>query len=341
MKVLLTGGSGFLGSHIARELTAAGHSARLLLREGSKRDGLVGLTYETALGDILDRASLDRAMDGVDAVIHTAGLVSFRRKAKADLFRVNVDGTRNVLAAAQARGIRVVHTSSIAAIGATESPSVLNEESPWTIGDYGIHYINSKRRGEEVVREFAEQGVNAVIVNPGTILGPGDVYLTSSRFVLEYLRGRNTFYPGGGTSFCDVREVARAHVTALTKGRTGERYILAGQNVTYREALQTFHALSGAQRPRRLPKALGFVAAFFCEAAALVARHPLEDVTFPFIRFSFLYQAYDVSKAARELDYVVRPFEETVRDTILDHLKRGLAKPTTPTLRAYLEPQPN
>jgi dihydroflavonol-4-reductase len=335
MKVLVTGATGFLGSEIARELVRQGHTLRVLVRATSKLDGLAGLSYEPVVGDVLDAASIERALDGVDALIHVAANTSARPRDAAAVRRVTVEGTRTVMAAAAKRpGLRVVHTSSTAAVGATRRPRVLDESATWDIGAQGYAYIAAKHESEQVVLEHARAGMNVVILNPSMILGPGDVYITSTRYVLEYLRGRNRFTIRGGLSFCDVREVARAHVTALTKGRAGERYILAGQDVTHAEAMATLRRVSGGPRPIPIPYAVLWLAAALSETVARVKSHGLEEMNLGVARSARLFHHFDVSKARRELDYVVRPFDETVRDTVRDLVARGLAPGQAPALAA-------
>lgn len=334
MKVLLTGATGFVGSEIARELVRNGHEVRVLVRKTSKLDGLKGVPHERFEGDILDRASLDRALDGMEALIHTAANVSARRRDAALIDRVNVEGTRTVLDAAAAKpGLRVVYTSSIAAVGATEKPTLQNEESPWRSGD-GYQYIDAKRRAEEFVLEHAKRGMNVVILNPGMVLGPGDVYLGSTRLVLEYLKGRLGWITDGGISFCDVRDVAKAHVAALTKGRAGERYIVASMNHTLHEALATTARLTGKKPAKRAPFGLVWFVALLSEAFSLVREHPFEEFNRPVIRYSRLFNYVDSSKASRELGYAARSFEESVRDTVKDFLARGLIVADTPELQA-------
>jgi len=334
MKVLLTGATGFVGSEIARELVRQGHELRVLVRKTSKLDGLAGLSYERVEGDILDRASLDRALEGMDALIHTAANVSARLRDAALIDRVNVEGTRTVLDAAAARpGLRVVYTSSIAAVGATEAPKLQDESAPWRSGD-GYQYIDAKRRAEEFVLEHAKRGLDVVVLNPGFVLGPGDVYLGSTRLVLEFLKGRLGWITDGGISFCDVRDVAKAHVAALTRGERGERYIVASKNQTLHEALAIVGRLSGKRPARRAPYALVWLAALLSEAVALVKEHPFEEFNRPVVRYSRLYNWTDSSKAARELGYATRSLEESLRDTIRDFLARGLIAASTPELQA-------
>lgn len=335
MKVLLTGATGFVGSWIARELVAAGHDVRVLVRKTSKLDGLAGLAYEKLEGDIMDRASIERALQGVQAVIHTAASVSQRKRDYDQLFKVNVEGTRNVMEAALKHGgLRVVHTSSIAAIGATKEPIPMDETSPWTVGylDYG--YVSSKRVAEDVVLENVARGLDAVIVNPGYVLGPGDVYLGSTRMVIEYLNGNMRWAPQGGLSFCDVRDVAKAHVAALTKGQKGERFILAGMNATYMDALETLSKLTGLPRPKLAPRAVAKLVGAISELVSLFHEHKFEDVNRTVIAYAHLYNFCDVKKAERELGYHKRDLESAMRDTIKDLLDRKVVEATTDQLRA-------
>ncbi|MEZ0229118.1 MAG: NAD-dependent epimerase/dehydratase family protein [Planctomycetota bacterium] len=337
MKVLVTGATGFVGSEIARELVRQGHQVRVLVRKTSKLDGLKDVPHERVEGDILDRASLDRALEGMEALIHAAANVSARIRDAALIDRVNVEGTRTVLDAAAARpGLRVVYTSSVATIGATETPSLQTESSPWRSGD-GYQYIDAKRRAEEFVLQHAQRGLDVVILNPGMVLGPGDIYLGSTRVVLEFLKGRLGWITDGGISFCDVRDVAKAHVAALTKGKRGERYIVASMNQTLYDALATIARLSGKRPARRAPWALVWLAASFSELLSVFREHSLEELNRPVARYSRLFNWTDSAKASRELGYSIRPFEDSVRDTIQDFLARGLIEADTPELRALAE----
>ncbi len=337
MKVLLTGATGFLGGWVARELLAAGHDVRVLLRKTSKTRGIGGLPVERAIGDILDRASVDRALEGRDAVVHSAADVGARIRDREGVYRSNVEGTRTVLEAALAAGVkRAVYTSSVAAVGATRAPVLQTETSPWDLERYGYHYITSKKLAEDAAFEIARRGLPLVAVNPGLILGPGDAHGGSTKAVLEYLRGSFRIYTRGGISFCDVRDVARAHVAALERGRPGERYILAGQNETLGSLLWTLKRISGLARPFRVPTALALSAAFLFEIAAKVRPHSLEEFNRPVVRMGALFNYCDVSKARAELGYEPRPFEETCRDTVRSLLEHGLFPARTPELAALL-----
>ncbi|HZU98629.1 MAG TPA: SDR family NAD(P)-dependent oxidoreductase [Planctomycetota bacterium] len=334
MKVLVTGATGFVGSEIARQLVREGHEVRVLVRKTSKLDGLKGLDFERFEGDITDRGSVERALQGVDALIHTAANVSARRRDKDKIYKANVEGTRTVLEAAHARGgLRVVYTSSVAAIGATPKPVAQTESSPWKAGD-GYHYIDAKWQAEQIALGLAARGLDIVILNPGFVLGPGDVYLGSTRLVLEFLKGRLGWITDGGITFCDVRDVAKAHVAALTKGKAGERYIVASMNHTLHEALATVGRVSGMKPARRAPYPFVWLAALLSEAASLVKEHSLEEINRPVVRYGRLFNYTDSTKARRELGYEVRPFEESIRDTVKDFLARGLVEAKTPELEA-------
>lgn len=340
MKVLLTGATGFLGSEIARELVRQGHAVRALVRATSRRDALAGLPIEAFVGDVRDAASVERAVEGVHAVIHAAGATSARPRDRRTVMAVNVVGTRTVLGAVARRpGLRAVHTSTIATIGATHQPRVLDEHATFNMAGTGYAYADSKKAAEEVALAHARDGMNVVILNPGTLFGPGDVYITSTRYVLEYLRGRNRFAAAGGLSFGDVREVARAHVAALTKGRAGERYIVAGQNRSHADALDVLYRVTGLYRPLRLPHVVFWTAALLSEAAARIHRHGLEELNRGVVTWARRYAFMDSGKAQRELDYVVRPFDETVRDTVRDFVQRGLVLPLTAALAGLVPGQ--
>lgn len=340
VKVLVTGATGFLGSWITRAAVQAGHSVRVLVRQTSKRDGLAGVAVETATGNVLDRASLDLALGGVDAVIHAAGSVGQRPRDEKTLYAVNVGGARNVFEAAKARGVRVVHTSSISAIGFAAEPVVMNEEAPYRTQAPPLHYGESKRQGELLALGMAKDGLDVVVLNPGTMFGPGDVYFTSTRMVIEYLRGRLRFVPRGGVSYCDIRDAAKAHVAALTSGKRGERYIVAGHNLTLFDFLAKLSALTGLGGPRRLPPVLPTVLALLSEGVAKIAEHSLEELNRAVVKHGALYNWVDSSKAVSALAYRIRPIEESLADTLRDLLTRGVYPARTEKLRALWEQKP-
>jgi len=335
MKVLLTGATGFLGGEIARRLIAAGHDVRITVRKSSKLDGVKDLPLEKVEADILDKASMVRALEGRDALIHAAASVSSRVRDKDAIFRANVEGTRAVLeAAVEAKVSRVVYTSTIGTIGTTEDAGLHDERTVWDVERLDYGYVNAKKKAEELAFDFARRGLPLVILNPGFILGPGDVYGSSTRVVSEWLHGRLSVYLEGGLSFCDVRDVAQAHVDALTKGTVGERYIVAGQNLRWSEFYTAAARLSGVPMPVRAPYALAYSLGFVFEMAAKLFEHRFEELNRPVVRFGGRFNFCDVSKAKAALGYTVTPFEETIRDTLADLVRQGKAPALTPALSA-------
>jgi dihydroflavonol-4-reductase len=251
MKALVTGGTGFVGSHIVRALDEAGHSARVLHRASSKLDALKGLAYESALGDILDEESLQAACVGCDCVFHVAAVADYWRADRSRMMEANVEGTRRVLNAAREAGVkRVVFTSSGAAVGHREDGQPADENVPFNLLPEKFPYGYSKWLAEEVVHEAVRKGQDAVIVNPAVVLGPGDLNLISGSIVLEIRRRSwTTPIPSGGICVIDVRDVARAHLAAAERGRTGERYILGSENVSHYEMMTATADVVGVRRP--------------------------------------------------------------------------------------------
>ncbi len=319
MRTLVTGATGFLGTWITRALVAAGHRPTVLVRDPRRLAHLADLPLNVVEGDVLQSDSLERATAEVDAVIHVAGLVSLRNRDEGSLTRVNLTGTRNVLEAAARRRLRVLHTSSIGTIGLTREPIALAESSN---GGARVHlrypYVESKRQSEQLALEYAGSGQDVCVLLPGNVLGPGDVYGTSTRLVRGYLEGRMRFYLRGGLSFADVRDVAVAYVVALEQARSGESYLLAGVNLSYRELLDQLGQL--AQLPRALPAPwpMAELSALWSEYASLYWEHPFEELNSSVIQYGNLFNYCDCSKAARELCYQNRPFASTLLDTIVD-----------------------
>lgn len=251
MKSLVTGGTGFVGSHIVRALNEAGHSARVLHRTSSKLDALEGLTYESAIGDILDEDALRAACAGCDWVFHAAAVADYWRADRSRMMEANVEGTRRVLKAAREAGVkRAVFTSSGAAVGYREDGRPADEDVPFNLPPEKFPYGYSKWLAEEVCHEAVRKGQDVVIVNPAVVLGPGDLNLISGSIVLEIRRRSwTTPIPSGGVSVIDVRDVARAHIAAAERGRTGERYILGSENVSHFQMMTTTADVVGVARP--------------------------------------------------------------------------------------------
>lgn len=237
VQALITGGTGFVGSHIARQLVAEGHQVRVLHRTTSKLDALEGVDYESAIGDLNDIEAIKSACEGCEWVFHVAAVADYWRADKSRMFEANVDGTRRVLQSAREAGVkRVIFTSSAAAIGVSPNQQVSDESVDFNLPTKFFPYGYSKHLAEGVVAEAVAQGQDVVTVNPVVIMGPGDLNMISGTFITQIKQFRGIVpVTNGGVGVTDVRDVARWHVRVAEVGKTGERYILGSANYTYRE----------------------------------------------------------------------------------------------------------
>lgn len=251
LKALVTGGTGFVGSHVVRALDEAGHSARVLHRTGSRLDALEGLDYESAIGDILDEAALREACSGCDWVFHVAAVADYWRADKNRMYEANIEGTRRVLAASREAGVkRVVFTSSAAAVGLRADRKPSDEQEPFNMSPERFPYAHSKVLAEAVVREAIRAGQDVVTVNPVIVMGPGDLNMISGTYITLVKRfGPLVPVTSGGIAVIDVRDVARMHLAAAERGRTGERYILSTANYTHRQWYGMIADIVGVRRP--------------------------------------------------------------------------------------------
>ncbi|MEZ5966436.1 MAG: NAD-dependent epimerase/dehydratase family protein [Planctomycetota bacterium] len=307
---LVTGASGFVGCHLLPRLVEAGHAVRCLAR-----DPAWSTTHgEVVAGCLGDEASLRRALDGVDVVVHLAALVSFARKDAAESFAVNEAGTRRLAALARAAGVRrFLHVSSVVAIGYSERGEILDETAPYNVARLRVPYCDSKHAAEQAVLDEVERGLDAVIVNPSSMFGPGDRRKARNSLLDAAQRGRVPFAPSGGANFADVRDVAAGCVAALTRGRRGERYILGGENLTGRELMRTVFAAAGRRPPRwSLPRPVTKLLAAGAGVLERVVdlRPPL---TAQILRMASAYFWYGSAKAEGELGYRARPVLEAVQ----------------------------
>jgi dihydroflavonol-4-reductase len=328
MRAFVTGATGFIGSHVCRELRDRGHEVRALVRESSDLTLLEDLTVETHVGDVTDPVSLREGLEDCEAFFHLAGVVSFW-KGKAELMHeVNVEGAYNAVEAAKAADVeRMVHTSSVAALGIPEG-RVGDEETEFDWGGRGIPYKETKHRGQEIVLQNARNGlVDAVSVNPGTVLGPGDKNLNGGQFVRAMVKGDMPGLPGGGVTFVDVRDVARGHVQAYEEGATGERYVLGGDNLSWSEFSDVVADVTGADTlDRVIPYPLALAVGYANNAKAkFTGKPPLLSAGAVKAAYNDLY--FSSAKAEKELGYEHRPARESVEDTYEWYVEHGYLDP--------------
>src|ERR1700737_774841 len=268
MLAFVTGATGFLGSHVARVLAEQGAKLRLLVRPSSDLRNLQGLNAETATGDLRDRESLETAMAGCDTVFHVAADYRLWVRDPEQMYRSNVEGTRAILAAARKKGGRsVVCTSSGATMGFTAKRHPPDEESPVALAAMTGHYKRSKFMAEQLALEAGRAGMRVVVVNPTTPVGEQDVKPTpTGRIVVDFLKRKFPAYVETGLNLVDVRECAHGHIAALEKGKSGERYILGGQNLTLKQILDQLARITGLPSPKvKLPYIFAFAAGVVVE----------------------------------------------------------------------------
>ena len=312
-KTLVTGGTGFLGSHLVRALAVRGDELRLLLRESSRTDHLAAVSYEAAIGDVTDRDAVRAAMEGVDRVFHVAGRTSLRPADAQRVRAVNVVGTSTVLAEAERAGVsRMVHTSSVAAFGPTVGSEPGDESQPYSGGGLGIPYVEAKHEAEEAAGRRAAEGFPVVIVNPSFVLGPDDPYGTSMMLVRRFLRRQIPAYVNGGLNVVDVRDVAAGHLLADERGEIGRRYILGARNFTLKRLFADLSRISGAPPPPvRVPGIVASGSVALAERIGLPL--PISEAE---VRSARLRWTYRNDRAVRELGFRPRAHEETLEDAV-------------------------
>src|SRR6202166_1830594 len=263
MLVFVTGATGFVGSHVARVLAEQGPDLRFLVRSSSDPRNIQALNADRVVGDLRDPASIEKAMAGCDVVFHVAADYRLWVREPEQMYRANVEGTRAILAAARKNGVRrVVYTSSVATVGFTGNGHPADEDSPVSVADMIGHYKRSKFMAEQVALEAGRGGMHVVTVNPTTPVGEQDVKPTpTGRIVVDFLKRKFPAYVETGLNLVDVRECALGHVAALEKGKSGERYILGGENLTLKQILDKLGEITGLPSPKvKLPYVFAFAA---------------------------------------------------------------------------------
>jgi len=324
MITLVTGASGFLGSHVARQLVARGDRVRVLLRPTSQVRAIEGLAVERAVGDLRMAASLDGAFEGVRRVFHVAADYRLWARNPREIYESNVDGTRNLLEAARRAGVeQFLYTSTVATI-AVPRPGLPNEETAARLAEMIGHYKRSKFLAEQEAFRAAAAGLPVIIVNPTTPVGPGDWKPTpTGRILLDFLNGRMPGYVDTGLNLVPVEDAAAGHLLAAERGRVGERYILGGRNMTLKEILGVLSDITGRPAPRlRLPHAVALAAGYadhvLSRALGREPQIPLEGV-----RMARHKMFVDCSKAQRELGFVAGSVERALERAVRWYEENG------------------
>jgi dihydroflavonol-4-reductase len=325
MKTLVTGATGFLGSHVARQLAGRGTQVRVLMRPSSDTRAIESLEAERFIGDLRDLASLDRALAGVTRVFHVAADYRLWARNPQEIYESNVTGTRNLLEASRRAGVeKFVYTSTVATIAVPRKEGLPDESTQSSVEEMIGHYKRSKFEAEQCAMRAAEAGLPVVIVNPTTPVGPGDWKPTpTGKIVVDFLNGRMPGYVETGLNFVPVEDCAAGHLLASERGQVGERYILGGRNLTLKEVLDMLAAISGLRAPRwKFPHAVAYVAAGVdAVISSVMGREP--QIPLEGVRMARHKMFVDASKATREIGFTPGPIEGALERAVGWYEKNG------------------
>lgn len=322
MTALVTGATGFVGCHVARQLAERGEKMRLLVRASSRRDNIEALDsrlVEVVCGDLTDTASLRDALHGCDTLYHVAADYRLWSKDPQELYRANVDGTRSLLQAAGDAGVtKIVYTSTVGALGIPHDGTPGTESTPVSEADMIGHYKRSKYLAEQEALRFAEQGLPIVIVNPSTPVGENDIKPTpTGQIILDFLNRRLPAFIDTGLNLVDVRDVAAGIILAGEKGQVGERYILGNRDMSLREMLGTLATITGMPAPRiQMPYAVAWLAVGIENVIAERILHRAPAHPFEGVRMARHKMYFSAEKAVRELGLPQSPVEQALRRAV-------------------------
>jgi dihydroflavonol-4-reductase len=328
---LVTGGTGFVGSHVVRRLLAEGIAVRVLARPQSSFRNLEGLPVEVVHGDLRQPASLPPAVRGCRWVYHVAADYRLWCRDPGEMYRANVEGTAALLSAAQAAGDaeRVVYTSTVGALGLPRDGQPGNEATPVTLDDMVGHYKRSKFLAEQEALRFAREGLPITLVNPSTPVGPGDAKPTpTGQMIVDFMNGRMPAYVETGLNLIAVEDVAAGHLLAATRGRVGEKYILGHRDLTLREILEMLAQIVGRPAPRaRMPYAAALALAYADQLleGILLRREP--RIPLEGVRMAAKKMYFDATKAVRELGLPQTPVEDALARAARWFADHGYARP--------------
>jgi len=315
----VTGATGFVGSRVVRRLLGRGNRVRVLARNSSLKANLAGLDCEVVIGDLRDEGSLERCVQGCRRVYHVAADYRLWARNPQDIYDSNVAGTRNLLSACCEAGVdKIIYTSTVGTIAPAAGDQPTDEESPVSLDDMIGHYKRSKFMAEQVAREHAESGLPVVIVNPTTPVGAGDVKPTpTGRIILEFIQGRMPAFVDTGLNLVSVEDVAEGHLLAAEKGRTGERYILGGENRTLEELLRMLASICGRRAPRvRIPWLAAYVAALVDQSVEGVLLGQEPAIPIEGVRMARHKMYVSSQKARCELGYDPKPLGQALREAV-------------------------
>jgi dihydroflavonol-4-reductase len=321
---LVTGATGFIGSHLAAALISEGFTVRAFHRKDSNALLLKNLPVEHSVGDIRDADAVASAIRGCSLVFHTAALVSFWKNKKAEQLEINIGGTRNVVEACIRTGAAsLVHTSSVAALGYRRDGELIDETTAFNWDDR-ITYKYSKHRAELEVLDGVARGLDAKIVNPTVVIGPGDARMHGGQIVADIGRGHIPAYVAGGMNIVGVQDVVRGHLAAARRGKTGERYIIGGYNVTHEEAFNLVAQVLDRPGPSFMAPVWSVKAlARVCDVYGTVTgKEPW--ITSELISGVGMNNWYSIEKARKELGYEPSPIEPTIRETYEWYEQHGM-----------------
>jgi dihydroflavonol-4-reductase len=328
VRVFITGATGFVGGHVARQYAAEGASLRLLTRQTSRLDSLSGINAEMVKGDLREPEKLRSALTGCDALVHVAADYRLWVRDPEQMYAANVDGTREILKLAREVGIqRVVYTSSVATMGFKADGTIVNEDTPVALSDMIGHYKRSKFLGEREAIQAAKAGQHVMVLNPTTPIGASDAKPTpTGRIIVDFLNKRFPAYVDTGLNLVDVDEVARMHIIALDRGTPGERYILGGENLTLKQILDRMSAITGLPSPKmKVPHAVAMAFAFFDENFTGKLRGKEPRATVEAVRMGKKMMFASSAKAERELGFQVLPVYPALRAAIDWFVAHGYA----------------
>jgi len=319
MLAFVTGATGFVGSHVARALAANGADLRLLVRANSNTKNIAELKADLVTGDLREPASLEKAIAGCDAVFHVAADYRLWVRDPDEMYRANVEGTRAILEAARKNSVgRVVYTSSVATMGFTSNGQPADETSPVSLENMIGPYKRSKFVAEQVAIEAARAGQDVVIVNPTTPVGERDIKPTpTGRIVVDFLKRKFPAYVDTGLNLVDAGECALGHVAAFEKGRSGERYILGGENLTLKQILDKLGAITGLPSPAiRVPYFMALATGVVDEIVTGRIRGKEPRATIDAVRMGRKKMFVTSAKAARELGWNTVAVDDALRRAV-------------------------